>query len=276
MKTNYRKILGHVLATFLVLFVSLPVFVLAESGNAQQGQAGSASEAKKKVNDKINDKFCTALGNNYDKMKQKIEQIESKIRTRKTERAQKWEEKSADITAKLTEARKNADAKFTEKMNALKEKALTDEQKTAIEAFIKTEQAAVSKRRAAVDAARKTFQSGVSQAINSNQAEAEKIAATFRTSVANAFEKAQSSCSTGTDPQTVRTTLRAELKAAKDKLSSDRKALGTSDQVKALVETRKAAMEKARTEFRATMDKALADLKAAFPEVDLASIPTDM
>ena len=82
-----------------------------------------------------------------------------------------------------------------------------------------------------------------------------------------ALDKSKSDCAAGTDPAAIRETLRAALDAAKTKLRSDLQAVEKlGDATKALIETRRAAHDKAMADFKIALDKAKADLRVAFPK----------
>jgi len=90
---------------------------------------------------------------------------------------------------------------------------------------------------------------------------------TFQASVKAAFEKAQVSCVSGTDPQTVRETLTTSLKDARAKLQASQQSFeGIGDSVPALATTKKTSIDKAMQDFKTTMEKARTDLKAGFQQ----------
>jgi hypothetical protein len=242
---------------FLLGFFVTPILVQGMTTNI------TPQEAKQKASEK----FCTGISTYYDKLTKKMSERSANFTAKKAERANRWQERIKLNATRLTDIRKNADAALANSLNNLKAKATTDAQKAAIEAFSKAEQEAVAKKRSAVDGARTTFLAGMQKSITENKAETEAVTATFKNSIASAFKTAESSCAGGTDSAAAMSTFRASVKTAQQQMASDRRTKSKlSTAVDPLIQARKATMEKARTEFRGTMESALQTLKAAFPD----------
>jgi hypothetical protein len=88
------------------------------------------------------------------------------------------------------------------------------------------------------------------------------------------LDTAKAVCAAGKDAKTVMDAFRAGMQANRDKAQTDKQSVTKiNTQVEALIATRKAAMEKAITDFKTTMEQARITLKKAFP-VDGATATT--
>lgn len=266
------------MASALVLLIGATLSPLS-GAFAQVGQNGerpTREEMKAKAGEKVNDKFCTAIEEKSGKFLEDWEQKGANMNSKKDERKNKWTEKMAANDARLAEIRAKAEAEMVQKIADLLAKAdITDAQKNAVNTFSATQKAALAKRRAATDAARKTFQTGVQSAVNTKQSGMDTVVATFKSAVAAAFAKAKTDCASAMDISSVRETLRASLKAAREKFKSDRESnTKLKVSIEPLIEARKKAFETARNEYRATMESARATLKTAFPD-GVGDIPAE-
>ncbi|MDB5178708.1 MAG: hypothetical protein JWN01_651 [Patescibacteria group bacterium] len=187
----------------------------------------------------------------------------NELETKFGQRAGKVNDDFAGVAGKMSANRKTADQKLTEDFAKLDAKATTTGQKAAADAFKTAVGQAVAARRAAVDAANNTFHQGVLASVSARQAQLKAAAATYRTAVAAALAQAKASCTAGTDPAAVRATLQASLKTAHTNLENARKAADkVGPNLDTLKAARKTAVEKANTDFKAAIKKALDDLRA--------------
>lgn len=238
---------------------------LAVPGNPSGQENAAARREEAKAN--IAEKFCEKLSDLESKMLERLSNFENKAEERKRTREEGWEEKSGSVEENLDNFRLKQDENFAAHIARLNEKATTDEQKAAVAEFQETMKTAISTRRAAVDAAVDTFRDSVNKLVSTRQDGFAAAASTFKSSVEAAFDSASSDCSSGKDAKTIRQNLQANLKAAREKFISSRQSTAKiSDQVQTLNETKKQAIEKAVSSFKATLESAVAELKKSFPK----------
>jgi hypothetical protein len=211
--------------------------------------------------------FCTLINSQEkkDKMAGRIMAGEDRVRSGRATRDQKLAEKRQVRDARLIEVRSVVDGKRAEVVNKLLGKTTTDAQSQAVLAFQTAVQAAVTAKRSAIDQARKEFQAGVDNAIAARKVAIDTAIKTFSDEVAAAESKSKTDCAArGADAAKIRETFRASIEASRTKM---KEAVQAAEKIgvtaASLNETRKAAFEKAESDFRAAMDKARSDLKAS-------------
>lgn len=271
----------------LGLLLLVPVFVMAESNTSWTKRAEEAAdrleERQAKIEERANEreakreereeerekKFCTRFTAMAEKIAERMEERGSKIKERASHRESAMEERRDKRDDQLDGNRDEQDARRAKLYVELEARADTDAEKAAVVTFKETMDDLVKTRRAAVDAAIAAFRSGVDTAITSKKDGASSAYTDFKTAVDAAVAKAKSSCESGTDPDTVRDTFKADMDAARAALQDDRSDLEkVGEQVKALAEVRKTAVEKALVDFKAGAEKAREVLKAAFGETE--------
>ena len=195
-------------------------------------------------------------------MEARVNEGRMKLFARRDERKEKLDDRREARDERRDDRREQWEAAWEKRIDRLEELAASN---TAAVAAFKTAMAAAWKtRNAAIDAADKAYRAGLEKLIADKKTAVENASLAFKTAVSAAFTKAKADCASGVSADTVMTNLRASLKAAQDKFQADRKAVDAiGGKVKALVTTRQAAIEKAKSDFKAAAEKARADLKAA-------------
>ena len=241
MKINKKIIIGF-LAFFFVL---APLLIFAQAKSA---------------------KACEVITQIYSRIEQRLTQRETQLNEKIVEIGNKYAEKNQQRETILGQRREKWDENRQEQFAKLQEKAQTDSQKQAVIAFVKTITQAVKDRRAAFDKAISDFQKGL-QAINKSRVGTLSKAVTdYKSSVKEAFDKADQSCESGIAIKTIRNNLREDLQGVRSQYQADiKKFQGNGAEIQKLVEAKKEAMNKAKDEFKVTLDQALAILKAAMP-----------
>jgi len=245
MKINKKIIIGF-LAFFFVL---APLLIFAQAKSA---------------------KACEVITQIYSRIEQRLTQRETQLNEKIVEIGNKYAEKNQQRETILGQRREKWDENRQEQFAKLQEKAQTDSQKQAVIAFVKTITQAVKDRRAAFDKAISDFQKGL-QAINKSRVGTLSKAVTdYKSSVKEAFDKADQSCESGIAIKTIRNNLREDLQGVRSQYQADiKKFQGNGAEIQKLVEAKKEAMNKAKDEFKVILDQALAILKAAMPGDDL-------
>ncbi len=231
--------------------ILVPVLIFAGHDNAEEKAKG----------------YCARLSTLSSNIDQRIANRDSRLEAKRTEIANRIETRQGERDARILEKRAKWDANRAEHFAKLEERAQTDEQQQAVVAFKETINASIATRRAAIDEAIQDFREGVKEAIASHKLSVDTVVSTFRNSIQSAFGKATSDCENGVDPRTARENLRADLRAAREKLASDRQEIEKLKTPKeTLIAARREAIKKAIEDFKSELESARADLKAVFPQ----------
>ncbi len=297
MRRNYKALIGAFVfggSLFVSPFVS-PALVYARDGAS--GGSGSSDSSSTQNNSetlqKLKDEAKAALEAQKEAAKSAAEQkkldqqcsrftgdkLFSGLDGKKNELETKRGERSSDLSTKRGEidnerdaARSKADSERQQQYDTLMAKATTDAQKAAVEEFKTTVEQAVATRRSAQDAARQAYRDGVDAVLSGQKATIDAGLTDLQAAIESAIEKAKASCLAGTSVDEVKATLESDLKTARDTFKAARESnTGVSDQIKALEETRKAAVQAAVDEFKSTVAAAKTTLELAF---EVAPTPT--
>lgn len=207
--------------------------------------------------------LCERIGSEVTRISSEVNKARTALVEKNQERKTEVKSKVDETKQRLTVKRDEAEDRVSTRLREL-ETSATSEQKAAIGAFRTAMEAARNTRKAAVDAAQEAFRTAIDTAANSRKSTVESAANDYRTAVNAALEKAKSDCASGVDPRSVKEALTAALRAAKQALQEDRKALDTKTGVEEAVKTRNAAVKTAHEAFAATLKAELEKLKAAF------------
>lgn len=258
MTQTTSKLIRSATASALLASMLIPSLALAQTPrerlqDARENAAGTGGK-----------NFCT----NIDTAVSRINDARGKAQEKKTEnrmdKSGKLVERRGTKDGKLDDKRSEHDANRSAAYAKMYEKATTTAQKAAVDAFKTTIEASVTKRKAAVDTAIATFRTSADKLITDRTAAVDAAAATHKAAVDAAIAKAKADCAAGTDAATVRSTLQASLKAANEAFrTAAKRPEDLDDQVKALRETRDAAIKSAMTTFKSEYDAAKATLKTA-------------
>lgn len=246
-------------------FKNLATLTLATSAMAANLLLPAMSFADTASSTPVSKNFCTRLPEQAAKVDAKLADRETKLGDKETERQNRLANTRTQRDKKLADQRAAADlrqAKAFEKLEA--KKADTDAKKQAVAAFESTVNQAIATRRSAVDAAIQAFRNGVDQAVLQRKTAITTAAKAFADAYHAAITQAQTDCRNGKDSKTVKADLNTALKAARDTFEQNRKNIekvGTT--VSGLTKARQDTVEKAFSDFRATLDKAKTDLKTA-------------
>jgi len=250
-KKDFKKILFATLGTIAAVQLVLPSVLMAQ--NAQSA-------------DNLAKAFCTRLSMISSELDQRFADRQAKILARQTERLNNLAERRSDRDAKLTEKRSQWDARRNQLYAKLEVKAKTDSQKQAITAFKAAVDAAVATRKAAVDAAISSFRQGLDQAIATRKAAVDAAVNAYKSAAQTTRGQALADCSAGIAAKTIRDSYRASMKAARDKFQNDKQAIDKlGETASSLALIRQQAVEKALQDFKAALETARDNLKAAFP-----------
>jgi len=209
--------------------------------------------------------FCSRIDQIIAPIEQRMTDREGKLETRWQEIDANLAKREADRLARLSDYRNTRDDNRETQYAKLEAKATTDAQKQAVANFKATVEAAVVTRKAAVDSAISAVEQSVSQSIDARRAAVTTATNEFKSAKSAAIAKTKADCSAGVDPQTIRETFRASMKAAQDKFKNDYQAIeklkGSFESVRT---TRQQEVKTAIADFKSTLEKAGTDLKATF------------
>jgi hypothetical protein len=267
MNKNYKKTFAVLVA--LGALCGTNVWAVGGNGTAQENRADRQADIQQKKDDRIaekNDNICEKISERADAFTQKMTEQENTFQTRNQERLANWTTKKTEKETELSANRTTWDANRDAQFEALEERAQTEEQKKATADFEATTRSAITTRRAASDSAIKTFQDGVQTAVNTRNGQVEKLLSDAKSARQALLETAKADCAAGKDAKTVMATFRSGMEANRAKVQADKQNVTKlNTQVEALIATRKTAMEKALTDFKATMEQARVILRKAFP-----------
>lgn len=209
--------------------------------------------------------FCTKVDEIASRGDQAIADREAKIQASHKERQDNLAKRRSEQDARRSENRARQDKNRQEHYAKLEAQATTDAQKQAVAAFKATVERANAAKNTATDAATQEFRQSVEQTIASRKSAVDAAVGAFKSARTATVNKARSDCATGVDQGTVRETYRASMKAAQDNFKNDRQTIEKlGDSLEPIRAGQKQAVAKAIAEFKTAMEKARADLKAAF------------
>ncbi len=249
-----KSVVLGLLLTFSV--ATLPAFAVEP---AKPNQAANQTTTPKES------PFCTNLSATVSKVNTNVTNLKAKITSSFAQRDSeiasnraKWDQEIKDNRAKWDKVRQD---NFTK----LETKAQTDAQKAAVKTYESAITNAVTTRRAAYDAARVTYRGAEDGAIAAKRDKINGQIANFTNGVNGAISTAQASCAaTPSNGPAIRDKFSADMKAAGDTYSQDRKNDDIGSTLKQLAQTRNAAFAAADKTFDATAQAARDALKAAF------------
>jgi len=208
---------------------------------------------------------CANIGTQVARLQASVDKVRGNVMERRDERQGKLVERRDERDGKVDKHRDSALELRVDAQAKLMARADTDAKKAAVTEYQTSVKAAVDARVAAYKAANDTFREGVDTVVVSRKTIVDNAVSAFRTSMNAALEKAKADCAAGVENATFRADFNASVQAARRKLQADRQGIDSNgDQVRALAKTRNDAHAKALATFKATMEKARADLKLAF------------
>ncbi len=267
---HYKKI-SVAVATFGLLAAT---GVLAESAATVSNRPQMIQDRKDARQEIKTQNVCDRISAFAENLNQKVSGQENQVKTRQQERLTNWENKTSEADANLERLRADWENNRNEQFAKLESAAKTDAQTKAVSAFELTTKTAIATRESSVDAAITAFRTGVKNAITMRQGQSDSLISASASARAAVLAKVQADCAAGADVATVRADFQNGLKGARTQMQNDRQSVTkVGSMVQALVLTRRTAVEKARSDFKATMEKARLALKAVFP--DQSSTTTD-
>lgn len=238
--------------------------VAAMASMAMPAAAFAETEVRVDLSAQARVQFCSTVVTHLSTIEARLADLRAKLDVRVSQDRADLEERRADRMERINEIESKSDENRVKFETDLETEAKTDAERAAIVKFQAAVQAAVSARRAAFRAANVQFRAGVDAAVDAHRTQLAAAANTFQAAIKAALAKAKSDCDAGVAPSTVRTNFIAAVQAARTRLQQDRSAIvQVGTRVSELAKTRNAADARAMVAFRAAMEKARADLKAA-------------
>lgn len=247
MKITSNKLIATVILT---ANLALPIASFAQSNPSDSGRRASICSRIDQVMAPIEQRIT----DRKEKIQDRWQQIDNTLFQRRDER-----------DTKLTEFRSTRDEARQAAYAKLEAKATTNEEKAAVQTFKTTTEAAVATRKAAIDDAISSLRKALDNAKTNHRDAVDTAITQFTNAKSTAISQAKTACSSNVDGQTVRETLRNDLKVARDQFRTDRQAIvklrGSFETIR---DEKKASVQTAVSNFQATMETAKATLKAAF------------
>ena len=263
--SSKRAAAGAAVGIFVLLASVVPAFAL---------ETRPIEPRDRETRDDGASNVCERIMQASEKLLVRLDERKADISKRSEERREAVAERRSEHRDTAVERRENWNTRWDALILKLQAKAETDVQKAAIAQFKIAMQTAFNARQTALDAANTAFRTVLDKAVAERKAAVQSAADTLKGSVKTALAKANADCQAGVAGATVRAALKTSLDAAHAKFRTDVQAadkIGVNARTQA--ETRRAAVEKAKTEFKAAALKARDALKAALNAESSASAP---
>ncbi len=273
--TNFLKNVGFGLVALSILVPNLSVASAITNTRPERATTKTEDqqkEAKEKAKAEQTAQYCKRLEQTTSKMVSEAETLRTRWNTTKTEKKSEISENREDRMGKLGEVRETGDSRRENHYTKLEERATTDAQKSAVAKFKATMETAVRTRRTAIDTALRTYKAGVDALLKKRQDDTQSALTKMRTSIKTATDKAKTDCTAGVDAATIRSTLQASTKAAREQFKTDRQNIEKGRTgLEELRKTRNASIKAAVDSFKTTAENARKELRSAFPSTSTTS-----
>ena len=251
MKMNYKKLVVFLFSFLILTIIAVPI--LTQGKNEENKGKG----------------FCVRISSIVSKIDQRIDHYTNKLTEKRTQNQNRVSERRQERSNRFEEKREKWDVNRAEHFEKLEERAQTNEQKQAIIEFKKIITQAISNRRAKIDIVIQNFRNGLSDLKTSRKTSIDNVILDYKNDIKTALNNAESACQTGTEPGIINKDLRDKLKQIKDDFVTARKNIERmKSDTQLLILNKKEAIKQAIDEFKITMNQAVEDLKAEFPEID--------
>ena len=211
--------------------------------------------------------FCERIDEVASRIDQQVTNRTTKLQTKRQEGINQLAGRRNVRNERAVENRVKRDENRTEHYAKLEARAVTSAQKEAVATFRATVESAITARKTAIDSATQSFRQSLNQVIIARQAAIDAAVNTFQSSRATAVNQARADCAAGIDARTVRETFHTNIRTAQAQFNNERQGIEMrKDLIEPIQGTQRQAIEKAITDFRATMEKARTDLQAAFQQ----------
>jgi hypothetical protein len=262
------------LVLLLAFFMALPLTAGAQTPWVKAKERAEANKEKweerqaerqaalEERDEKRQELFCARFTETMERLSSRMEDRSANVKDRVAKRSERRSDRRENRDAWLSSKRDTQDDRHEALYARLGAVADTDAEKAALAEFKTSADAALATRRSAVDKAIADFRTAVDQLVVGKKDAAADAYEEFKTALDRAMSEAQADCSAGTDPATVRAEFSTAMKAAREDLRNDRVATAKlGDDIKALAETKRQAIQAAVGTYRVTMEEARAKLK---------------
>lgn len=233
----------------------------ASGPNTNKTQRAEADETKNQNQQKA---FCKQLESEKNNLTGLANEHKDKLLENRDSRVEALKDRLEKRGERIDDRRQTFDDRREAQFKKLADRAQTDAQTQAVNAFRNTLETAVQAKRSAIDAARLAYQQGLQTLIENRGASLKTATETLRAQTESAFAQAQTDCAANLDVKTIRENLKTAVKTAREQFQGQRQNLKTyQEQIKNLRDTRDQAFKKAVSDFQAAIEKAKNDLKAA-------------
>lgn len=167
---------------------------------------------------------------------------------------------SAALAENIAKHRDTWDANRSEQYEALRRRAATNAEQSAVEQFVETVDAAIAERRNATDAAIEEFHNAMRAVMSARRGAIDDAVSAYEAAVSEALQHAKDHCDAGERAASIKSDLTEALAQAKAAFEEARKNADTvSDAKREAVEAKRAAIGEAWEAFHETI-QAAADL----------------
>lgn len=198
--------------------------------------------------------------------------VETKMQAMQTNFSTRLTQMTSDQSArdkKVAETRTATKQQFEQKItDLLATEGLSETQTQAINTFKISVEKAEAIREVAVDQARQTYRNNLGETVSAQQTALTQAAIAYQAAIKNSFANAEKKCGDGTGALT---TLRAEVKTARQALAATRNNKQSTSDIKTMAETRRAAIQAANQAFRTAVQEYAVTLSAALATTDTST-----
>lgn len=249
--------------------VALPLLALVLSPSTVLARESGAIEPtvepkKTTTNSQTTENKCQAIDKIASKVQTQLDERKSKVESKRTSLAAESSSKQAERDKELAEKRAEWDAQRQENFQRLRSKAVTSEQKEAVENYIKAITEAISVRRSANDAALATYRAELEALKATLKQSVETNISTTSSNISQAVSDAKSACESGESSiDTIRQNLKKALEEARTQSKTNRQSTTKNEQLKAIVNKRNESVKANAAAFELATKEARENLKAA-------------
>lgn len=247
MKISSNKFIGIILVLFLLLIFQTTVFAQEENNSPRVMLCNSIDNIGERIRDRNSDR-------------------ETKIDEVRTNRLTKQSDKRINKDKRLASYRELWDENRSDHYAKLEERAITDEQKSAVLDFQEAVENAVSDRKNAIDDAINNYRIAVDAQVEEKLENNNVAIDLFNAAISNAIEKAKNDCISGTQIEIVRQQFKDSLQIARNNLKVSIDANQLKDIIQELNEIKKEEIALAVSDFKYALEEAKVELKLAFNE----------
>lgn len=236
----------------------------SQSTQKERSETTKNKDAQKSKEKEKNIKKCDSINTIAQKITNQLSEKKAKYDSRMSGDVEKTQQQYQERVNSLAEKRQQWDEQRQRNFTLLREKAISDQQKTSVEKYIDTVSRAILDRRTANDQAIEVFYNSVLALRGQANAAADTISSEAIANVNKAATDAIAECNEGADITVVKASLKAQLKQIREDTKSTNQASELKAQLERLVKQRKDTIATNVSVFKESVQGARKALLAEF------------